>query len=458
MRKKIRNILTSRKLAVIILMIITALLIVGSLFPKVTFLTDNERDALKNSSPLLYRLAAGVTPPELSKSPLFIGLLAVLFIVNAYCIIYRAAQFRKKTAVSRTLPDKYDFSTVIEKGNSEKLPDIFETLPRLSSWHRSVEPEKNGFLFIARSRNYKLAGSLIFHGSLILIIAGGFITSVFGLYAGIVVTEGQTIPVVKENLVEVSRMPAAAITYPEFQLSVAQVKPVLNSKGEFVQYEAGVNIVTPEGEEYRQDIRINQPGKYRGYKISLERYGPAPWFLIRDKKSGKVIYDAFFNLRANSAGHDSIYMPDSSQHFMVRYFPDFYRDGKKIGSRSKLPRNPVFWVYSGDLKGLLKKGEEVELGNLLIKYNEFRQWAYFRVSRDPGETWVFIGSVTGILGLLLRFFRDEKKIYLMVTKEENGFSVKMNGTSRLFPALFEEWLAALWNELNLRFREVTKHE
>ncbi|MHB9094822.1 MAG: cytochrome c biogenesis protein ResB [Eubacteriales bacterium] len=456
MLKLVKNVLVSRRLAIFLLVVLTGLLIIGSLLPKVAFLTDSERGALKAGNPLQYKMATLLTAPELSKTWFFVCLAAALFVATFSCVAYRVAS-RKKRNIVQPLPVRYDFSVVVETGDSDRLLDVLNGLRQIKNWHKEVNRNPAGFLFMARQKDWKFEGSVIFHASLLLVIIGGFITSLYGFNAGIVVTEGQSIPLLKENLVKVSRLPGGFVL-PEFQVALNQIRPLINRKGEFVQYEAGVKIVTRQGAEEWQQVKINQPARYKGYQVSLESYGPAPWLQIINKETGGVIYDSFFNLRATPEGHDSIYMPNSNEHIMFRYFPDFYQDGRKIGTRSMIPKNPVFWVYTGNLKELLRVGEGVSLGKWLVKYNEFRQWAYFRVNRDPGEIWVYTGCVMAIFGLLLRFFRDERKIFMVVVREENGFIIRLKGTARYFPVMFEAWLEALWKDLNLKISEVIKHE
>lgn len=176
---------------------------------------------------------------------------------------------------------------------------------------------------------------------------------------------------------------------------------------------------------------------------------------LRIKKTGKALSESFFNLRvlkkdpADTADiHDSIQLPGDDNHFMFRFFPDFVREGNKIGTRSVFLKNPVFWVTMGNVNKLLPLGGSADLGNYTIEFKEYRYWSYYKVSNDPGAAWVYLGFFTALAGLILRFWDNEKVFWFQQQPQDNGLvRVSIGGYSKYFPAIFEDQVAELKNLL-----------
>lgn len=94
-------------------------------------------------------------------------------------------------------------------------------------------------------------------------------------------------------------------------------------------------------------------------------------------------------------------------------------------------------------QGLLPRGERVRLGDLSFEFPDLRYWAYFGVTRDPGEGVLVLGFSLGILGLAIRLVWNERSVTAAISHQEKGSVVELVGRAHYFPALFREEIKRL---------------
>ncbi|MCL4439937.1 MAG: cytochrome c biogenesis protein ResB [Firmicutes bacterium] len=437
MGQKIINLIVSRRTAVILLLIITFLFVLGSLLPKVDFLPPAQKEVLKANNPLLYTLALYLSPPRVAQNILFLMLTGILTLSLIFCTVKRW---------SRPGTTYYSGNPAWQGTWRDEAGEYL--LARLKNWRMERQDTGNGFILYAWRGRIGFAGSLLFHWGLLLILLGGFVTYLTSLNGGLVATEGQSIPVTPENFVRVSRLPLLGTPDKAPVLKVDKVNLEMYNEKYIRQYLVDVSVLDEGGRELTRDrVLVNKPLKYRGYRMTLEDYGVAPWFVLKKLNSQEVIFDSFFNLRVLNKSadndvdiHDSIYLPGGNEHLMFRFFSDFDRRGNKLGSRSPLVKNPVFLVDNGSQKQLLAPGEKKEIGPYTLEFRELRYWAYFKVVRDPGEAWSYIGFAIASLGLVMRLLDGDKRLCLEVSASGSEQKWTLGGEARLYPVLFGEWL------------------
>jgi len=447
MGQKIFNLIASRRTALIVLIIITILFVVGSLLPKVDFLPPSQKDVLKADNPFLYGLATYLSPPRVVRSILFLALAGFLALSLLLCTMKR---------LRRPASTFYSGAPLWQGVWREETRACL--LGRLKTWHKEWRNTESGFILYAWRGKAGYAGSLLFHWGLLLILMGGFLTYLLSLNGGLVVTEGQTVAVTPGNFVRVGRTPLIGPLGEPPALRVDRVRLEMYDKKYIRQYRADVAVLDMAGRELAGGaVLVNKPLRFKGYRLVLEDYGVAPWFVLKRKDSEELIFDSFFNLRvlrksADDDGdiHDSIYLPDGKEHLMFRFFPDFVRNGNKLGSRSLLVKNPVFLVDNGNHKQLVALGESRIIGPYILEFRELRYWAYFKVVRDPGETWSYLGFAVALLGLMMRALDRDKKLRLEVSGVNGEKRWALGGEARLHPALFREWLRETARQLDER--------
>jgi hypothetical protein len=54
----------------------------------------------------------------------------------------------------------------------------------------------------------------------------------------------------------------------------------------------------------------------------------------------------------------------------------------------------------------IRRRESAEMGDYAITFADVRQWASFRIMRDPGYPYIWIGLWAGVWGIFLRYIPD----------------------------------------------------
>lgn len=442
--------LSSRKLAVALFITLIILFVTGSFLPKVTFMSTPQQELLAKNNPWLFRLATALTPPEIVKHWGFGLLTGILFISTACCSILRIG--RNPYRQNRITAEIPIAGVVLPVGMPEEvLTARIAGLLRSARWDVTTISGPGGGTLISGYKGSKgFWGSILFHASLLIIILCGLLSMYAAFYAGVVVTEGQILDVVEENLVDITRLPEIGQTAPGFRIKMESFVPYLEQDRFFTQYFAILSFLDPLGGNVRrEEVKINHAAGYRGFKVALSRYGFAPLLRITDNETGQELLDSYVNLVVpDPASHDSVGLPPGYPHLMFRFFPDAEIQGRAIKNRSPLPKKPVFLVWAGGEEDRpLPLGGTVKLQKVTVNFGDLRYWASFRISRDPGEPVIYLGFILGILGLLVRFLDPPKTIRLKLLQDDSQVEISIRGSSRYFPALFQEEVQALAGKL-----------
>lgn len=364
MIRKIWTFLGSRNPAIVLLVCLAAFLIVGSFFPDPSLLNEEGLAALRQKSPLLLKISESLRLRSITGSPYFLILPALLF-----------------------------------------LSILSRTSGRVISHLRTLK----GAAATARPWNPRFWGSITFHIGLLVIITGISLSMAFGFSGGIILTEGHTLPLTEsDGFSTIERKPISMSALPRFTVSLHNFSAVYEKDRFPVGFRARLAI-EDQGLNYTTELlEVNRSITAGGYRFTLQRYGFAPHFTVRN--GGRVIFDGDVNLVVFSEDQeDRFEIPETGYVVNTRFFPDYYVKNGRPVSRSVVPRNPVFLlsVFEGNTpvcKGLVSLGKELTGGPVTIAFTGLRHWIYVGMTRDPGMPVIIAGFMLGSLGLFLRFY------------------------------------------------------
>lgn len=333
----------------------TIILVISTQLPNFALMTTEEVAALKKGRPFLYAVTFSLGEKGLASSPWFYVIPGFIFFSTFLCTIDRLVKTRKKS---------------------------------IGFW-----------------------GSMLFHAGLLTIIVAAVVTKLTLFEAELLLTEGYPMSLGKEGFLTVGRDPLAGIYFPEGKITMTKFKSIY--EGQFpVDHEALIKLEM-EGKVSTLSIKVNQPMKVDELQYSLNRYGFAPAFVVKDG-SGKILLDAFINLVVVGSEEDSFEVPGADAVVDVIFLPDFEMTDDGPLSRSSLPNNPVvaLRVRKGGLETKylhVKMGESGNLMGLEISFPEVKYWAHILVSRDKGVPLFMVGFLLGVCGLIVRYVRMLKK-------------------------------------------------
>lgn len=439
------KVLNSRRFALYILSAFLISLFVSALIPNNYTLSEKEWYALEQSRPTLFWIYSHFSTPFLVNNPFFQLLSFILFLSTLACTIdrvlkwykFRVSEFEKEKAFSFSAADTSSLEPHVIRGMIER---------HLSGgrWALSVEKEGEAALISGQKGMSGFWGSVVFHAGLVCCFLAGPVT-VLTLFRGeLVVTEGVSQPLRSGFVTHEGKDPS---TLPDAQMQVR------NLRGEYFEgqykfdFGGTLSLLDRDG-IHELPVAVNKPASFGGYQFSLHEYGDSPHLVL--ERDGQVTFDYFLNLRHPDEG-DYFELGGGKRAF-VMFFPDFFREGGKIGSRSKVRNNPVTLVkiYSGELevfKGLFKAGEEGNWEGTRIRVPDCKHWVGFVVAREAGIHLVIIGFLFAVAGLLARFMSNESRLEFELSPLAQGTSFTVRGYSRYYPAFLEKEVKGIAEKL-----------
>ncbi|MFB9377446.1 cytochrome c biogenesis protein ResB [Kineococcus gynurae] len=324
----------------------------------------------------------------------------------------------------------------------------------------------------AEKGHHRETGNLLFHLSLIGILAAVAVGSVFSYSGQRLVTVGSTM--VGTTLDTFSGGAFASQTQvPPFRLALQGMDVAFEAQqtsqfGQPRQFAANVQLTDAPGDAPRAErIAVNHPAMVGSTQISLSGNGYAPVIVVRDGQ-GTVVADSPVPFLPQSGNYDStgvVKVPDAvdaagdpvqiglrgvflptvtlnAEGLPVSAFPDlgnpllamnvFTGD---LGLDDGVAQN----VYELDTAGLqqvldeqgrpfavqLEPGQSVQLPDGLgsITFEGVERFASFDVRYTPGQTVALVSSLLAALGLILSLFLPRRRVWVRVREDGVGGSV-----------------------------------
>ncbi|MFD4033950.1 cytochrome c biogenesis protein ResB [Streptomyces sp. NPDC058637] len=492
--------LTSMRVALILLFLLSLGAIPGSLIPQ------NSVDELKVQT---FKEAHTTVTPVYEKLQLFdvyssvwfSAIYILLFVSLIGCIVPRTGQFVGQL-----------------RGRPPGAPKKLNRLPAYTTWRTDAEPEqvREAALAVLRKRRFRShvagdavaaekgylreTGNLMFHIALIVMLvsfAGG---QLFKSEGGKLVVEGdgfsntltQYDDFKSGSLFDTDDLAPFSFTLDDFIGTYERSGPQRGTPRTYearVTYSAGAHG-TPE----KRIIKVNEPLVVDGTKVYLNAHGYAPVISVKDGK-GKEIYRTAVpllpidnNVTSTGAikvmdGYKGADGKKTQLGFQAFFVPTFAGDGQgtmfsqfpgadypvlalngfygSLGVDSGLPQNVYqldtskmkeFKDANGDkLKQRMRPGETMKLpdGAGSVTFEGVEEWASFQISRQPASGWALTGAVAAIFGLAGSLFIQRRRVWVRAVRGEDGVTVvEMAGLGRNESTKLPEELADLAGALH----------
>ncbi len=359
-------------------------------------------------------------------SPWFTALLVLLTVSIVVCTWDRLPKIAAATAPSRPeQPDTFFSPSLPGRG----VIDLPAALPvdatlghrataaaaeaKLNGWEVSVaaDPERSGGLLLHADR-FRRSGrfTLVMHTGLVVMLLGAAASGIFGYTQGILLTDGEALPVGKigtaDGLVIVNHSFSAPRT----------------STGAFADFATDLGVYVGGEEVARQRVRVNEPLSYNGWSFHQNFFGPAARLEIRDD-TGALLWsgDAPFSAQVDGAPYATLPIPGSSAGiemqlrrdasgvaaiFIVASAPDL---GATPADDGSLPLKTIFAsvLAEGDIATAPGAGFSVYL-------REITSYTGIIARRDPASLIIWIAAALIMGGLMLTLRRPRARLWLQI--------------------------------------------
>ncbi|MFE4327920.1 cytochrome c biogenesis protein ResB [Streptomyces sp. NPDC056831] len=492
--------LTSMRVALILLFLLSLGAIPGSLIPQNSvdeLKVQTFKDAHTTVTPIYEKLQFF----DVYSSVWFSAIYILLFISLIGCIVPRTGQFIGQL-----------------RSRPPGAPRRLTRLPAYTTWRTEAEPEqvREAALAMMRRRRYRAhtagdavaaekgylreAGNLVFHIALIVMLVAFAWGQLFKSEGAKLIVEGdgfsntltQYDDFKSGSLFDADSLAPFSFKLDKFIGTYERRGPQIGTPRTYeahVTYEKGAY-----GKPQKTVIKVNEPLVVDGTKVYLNAHGYAPVVSVKDGKGKEVYRNAVpllpIDNNVTSTGAIKVFDGYRDKNgkktqlgFQAFFVPTFAGNGKgTMFSQFPAPDMPVLAlngyrgylgpdsglaqnVYQLDkskmtefkdadgkqLKQRLLVGETMKLpdGAGSITFEGIQEWASFQISEQPASGWALTGAIAAIAGLAGSLFIQRRRIWVRAVRGADGVTVvEMAGLGRSESAKLPEELADLAVTLN----------
>lgn len=247
-------------------------------------------------------------------------------------------------------------------------------------------------------------GSVVFHAGLVVVLFGFAVSALFGMRGSVMIPEGVAIKFPAE--VEILEKGPLRV-FEEYTVGLKKMEPVWEGAA-IGQVRSELDFFTGTFPN-RRVMEINRPVKFMGYYWRSMNWGYS--VRLQVKKQGKLVLDDFLNIATHRDGvyYDRFSVPDLGE-LRLRFYPNMPVEGKPV-KNAVFPVSPAVELSINDQQGkkesvekILALGQSKKVGNYEVSFLKYRFWELFDVSSDPGEIFIYLGSMLAVGGLFFRIF------------------------------------------------------
>lgn len=409
---------SSLKLTVAVLVSLAAASVIGTVVPQ----SGDAAAFFRDNHPVLYSVFSVLDIFDMYHSWWFRLLVSVLAANIAVCSVHRLSATWKFVLAKKP---RFDLSRVSKNGWKKEISvdrsatsvegAVVKYVERKFG-HFKTERFENGFRIFTESGRRSRLGVYIVHTSVILLLAGGLIGSMFGFEGYAAVEEGKS----ADHILDKNNNPIKL----DFSIRCDDFNVKFYKTGEVEEYRSKLSILENKQVVLQKDIIVNDPLRYKGINIFQSSYG-------KIRAEAGEIGNGEIRLNFTSVESGMTYekktimgrefdLPEGLGKFAVRE----YRKSHVFMGMQDIGENLLgIWTRP--------EGEPVEIaislrypnfdkmrkGQFVVSFegSEEKFYTGLHVTEDPGVVAVYIGFVMMIAGFFVSFFISHRRFCVEVS-------------------------------------------
>ena len=414
---------TPIKLTVIVLLTLAVTSILGTLIPQ----NEDPAAYVQAYGEFAFRLFSTLGLFDMYHSWWFQSLILLLTVNIVVCSIDRLSATRNILFVRkpsyhvsrfRKLKNKETFD---DDRSPEQIRTLYASYFERAFRHSQMENTEKGFCIFGEKGRWTRFGVYTVHLSVILLLVGGLIGSIFGFDGFANIPEGETVTSV--------RLGNNGKTLPlPFELRCDDFNVSFYDSGMPKEYRSSLTILEDGQPVLTKEIIVNDPLRYKGISMFQSSYGPMPpnkaSLNLTSKQTG-MIY------KKQVIVGEVIELPENLGTFVLNGFDSAasFR-GQNIGEALRgtlTPKqgNPVEIL----LPLRFPSFDKMRRGNLIVSLAALEQRFYtgLQVTSDPGVWLVYMGFIIMIIGCYITFFMSHQQFCVEVVQKSNYCRVIVSG-------------------------------
>ncbi|MCX7982293.1 MAG: cytochrome c biogenesis protein ResB [Syntrophales bacterium] len=415
------DILASIRLTLALLFILAVLGIIG------TFVPQEKPDEVFGGQKILYHLQMY----DIFHSYIFYFVMVMLSINIIFCSLtrlpqawrrFRGDQVQVKFKIREEIRLPLEVEDIKSKVTSLLKKRLYKTPPAPQATEVEGKAGLSSYL-----------GPYIVHAGVLVLIAGTFLSSVFGIEGYANIGEGETI-----NRIETGKKMGQTYTLP-FEIHLKKFTVEFYENGMPKQYRSDLEIIKDDRRSIQAALMVNHPIEVEGFRIYQASYGEKTGgeaklgIFVKSEKVGEI--------KVKEGQKFPLPREEKTRVLVLRTENNLMHMGPAVKLSIQSDRGEfVFWVFKHIEKILASHPgilEEFKMLNprLYSPYHfileEFQSNYYsgLQVKRDPGALLVGVAAIIIVFGLVVTYFISPRTLKICWEKDEHLWRVSIEGTA-----------------------------
>ncbi len=431
------GVLASVKLTIGLLIFLAFVSIIGTIIPQ----NASEAAYLRHYGPQAYAALRTLGFLDIYHSWWFNCLLALLSLNLLTCSarniprtwrIIRRADLTPDDTRLKSLPCVV---SIRRKASPEEAKDLLITRVRKFLGSPVETADGETLHLFAEKAKYSRLGVYVTHASVIIILAGGLIGSLFGFKGNVTIVEGE-----RASQIVVFQK-GMSFKQLGFDIRCDDFEVTYYPNGAPKDYKSTLTIIESGNEVLTKVIEVNHPLRYKGLTFYQSSYGTAA-----DQGSIRIAVKG-----KNDDAPAEVFTVEPGGSFVIskagltvkanRFFSDFFIDNQGTpANQSPTLNNPA-------LELLVFKGDDLQYRTWIFqKFPDFhgnregeyqfifkgfigKEYTGLQVTKDPGVKVVWTGCVLMILGIVYTFFVSHRQVWVRITPDKGAVRLLLAGTA-----------------------------
>ena len=439
---------SSVKLAIILLIILAAASILGTLIPQGRSMEEYAA-RYGQMSGLFTRLQL----TGLYHSVWYMAVLGLFALNILVCTLTRLGPKWRRGVRPALAFDPKSVGAMKVKDKMKRNASPGDTLGELKSafgeagYKLRSEEREGRTSVLARKRIWGIFGSDIVHLGLLVIIAGGIVSGLTGSREEMSLKEGQTL----------------AVPGADFELRLDKFTTEYYPDGNVKDWKSDLTVLESGKPVLSRTIEVNSPLSYKGYRFYQTSYGwnwDNPVVIVEVRKKSDPAYLKTLKLKVGERA--PLEDKEGTTVGVASFIPDFVLgEANAPETRSLQPNNPaarvegfrgaekVFsgWIFANfpDMDQMHKTGES-DLG-FKLKSFEAGQFSVVEAAKDKGVGLIWLGCILMMAGFGLAFYWPTWEVRAVLENVQNKTDVTLGGLASKSREAFQAEFQALADSL-----------
>lgn len=454
------HLFSSVKLTLILLIILATISIIGTVLPQ----QEEAVQFARKLSPRLFQLFSSLQLFDMYHSPWFriiIGLLTLNLIICSIdrlpgtLKLFRAIPKPDRLKPFENLPPNRSF---LVKGEAETIAArVAEILKGRFKKVQRGKTDKGHFIYGEKGR-YSYFGVYLVHFSVLIILIGAIIGSLFGFEAYVNIAEGETVDTVALRKKMTPKKLGFSVHCKKFTVE-------FYDNGAPKEYRSDIEFLIEGKVVKKGSLLVNHPITYNGITFYQSSYGTIPGdkVYLKISKEGSDSEVSIMEVKKK----DPITLPGNEGQFQV-----IEVDGNlkgMMGPAALISVQPYqgeearFWIFQ-DIEKLKKRFPPAMLISPFLNPSAFKPYTFsldgieikyytgLQVNRDPGVPFVWTGCFLMVVGFFITFFTSHRRVWVRVSTHKKLLGISVAGRANKNPVGLEREMDQVIHKLQKRLK------